>query len=479
MSDAQGKLEFTPHISKSSIRQYLSLPRADPCHLFYLHCLETDSHFLSSGQTSDPDKSILVFTKAIYLPFTQDTSPSFQNIVQIVYQLAMRVFFRAEKSGRPEDIRSCIKFFRYLHGQWHQVSMKFPVPVTTVLVHALAMQVELGFGDVDQDMEEMAGLCDELLNSEISIGFVTDPIADFARTVDVHSLFRDGRECRICSEKVIDCLRKAMLRLPGLHLVSTVLARSLYDRFVVAPSDDDYEEAMVILEALLAFRDSGDEPSSHKVEALDLASLLAISRFDAYGKPEDLEHAIYCYRAVLDAASIDDPRRAVIIKHLSYFEGLRLDGTAYAKQAISMPPESGKIPPFRELIASLPGPIAVKPNPTESVRKHLDALRASFTYQLDIADVKDAIKYCRRLLVSYPRSDLAGAAHIALGELLLRAFHLTHKTKYLDKAISSTRDGINTVNLLSSRGALVNGLISYLSTRLELLHHEEDLHELM
>jgi len=43
----------------------------------------------------------------------------------------------------------------------------------------------------------------------------------------------------------------------GLHEVSIVLARSLYICFVVAPSDDDYEEGMVLLGTILTFRGSG------------------------------------------------------------------------------------------------------------------------------------------------------------------------------------------------------------------------------
>ena len=71
------------------------------------------------------------------------------------------------ESRRPEDVKSCIRYFWCLHQQWHEVSMKFPVPVAIALVHALVMQVELEIGDVDEDIEEMAGLCDELLNSDI------------------------------------------------------------------------------------------------------------------------------------------------------------------------------------------------------------------------------------------------------------------------------------------------------------------------
>ena len=115
--------------------------------------------------------------------------------------------------------------------------MKLPIPVMTVLAQTLALHVELNLGDVDEDIEEMADLCDELLNSDISIRFVTKPIADFVRAITVY--FTDRMEWKIRSEKVTACLRRAIVCLPGLDPVTIALARSLLSRFVVAHSDDD------------------------------------------------------------------------------------------------------------------------------------------------------------------------------------------------------------------------------------------------
>ena len=432
-------------------------------------------------QLDDLDESILIFTKAIYLPLpltlvTKDAPSSFLNIVQIFYHLATKVFFRAKDSGQPDDVRSCIQFFRYLHGQWHDISMTFPVPVTTVLVHTLAMQVALELGDVDQAIDDMAGLCDELLNADISIRFMTGPIEHFAGAINAHP--RDHLEWRIRSEKAIDFLRKATLRLPGLHQVSMVLAQSLFIRFVVTPSGDDYEEGMAILDRILAFHGPGDEPSSHRGEALSLAALFSGAQFHAYGKPMDLEHAIYRHRALLDGTSIEDPNRAHRIDRLAYLQGMRLDGTANTQDAVSVPPNAEKLPSFRELIASFPGPMAAKPDWKE-LMKHVGILISRIDQLTDVADIKDGIKYCRLLLISYPHNMLATTAQSALGMLLDRAFRLTHEIGYLNEAISSTRVAINAVDSVSSRVALVGGLISYLSTRLELQCHEEDLHELM
>ena len=68
---------------------------------------------------------------------------------------------------------------------------------------------------------------------------------------------------------------------------------------------------------------------------------------------------------------------------------------------------------------------------------------------------------------------------MALGRLLNRAFELTHEIRFLNVAISFTRDSINAVDPLRPRVGLFEGLILFLLKRLELQGHEEDLQELM
>ena len=477
-------------VSWNSLPTSLSPPFESGCHypelilvvfsMPHFLSLGTGLRFLSSWPQGDPEQSMMLrCTKAVFLPFTHDTLFSFPNIVQIFFHLTTGVLLRAMASRRPEDVKCCIRYFRYLHEQFHEVFMKFNFPVTTAaLVHALAVQVEWELGDVDQDIEEMASLCDELLNSDIPIHSLTGAIADFARAL--HVCFKRPSEVKTCSEKVIDCLRKAVVRLPGLHQVSMVLAGFLCIRFGAALSDDDYEEGMEILNRILTFRGSGDESSPYRRVASGFAAFFAVARFNLYGKPEHLEDAIYRFRTVLDETSIGDPVHDACTGLLSCFERLRLDDTQNTLDPLFFPSESRKLPSFRDLIDSLPDPKVVKPKSLETSVEHIDALNTSYIDQLtDIANIEDGIKYCRHLLVSYPRSGLSPAAQEALGSLLYRAFQFNHKIEYLNEAISTMRDGINTTNLLGSRETFFLKVISFLSTRLELLHHEEDLHELM
>ena len=83
--------------------------------------------------------------------------------------------------------------------------MKFPIPVMAVLAQTLAVQVELNLGDVDEDIEEITDLCDELLNSDISVEFVINPIADLASAIKVN--LKGHLDWKIRSDKVMNCPR--------------------------------------------------------------------------------------------------------------------------------------------------------------------------------------------------------------------------------------------------------------------------------
>ena len=402
-----------------------SLPTSPsrPLGSVFLNCLPFPPSFLcqtlaigtfARQQQGDLEQSILSFTKAIYLPHTRDTPPSFLNIVHTFYHLALGVFIRVEESRRPEDVKCCIRYFRYVHEQWHEVSMKFPFPVSTALIHALAVRVDLELGDVDQDIEEMADLCDELFNSDISIQSLTHPIAAFARAIHLH--FKSHFEWEFRSEKVTGCLRKACSRSiqgGGIGQGCRLRRRSICRVWEVRAPSVPRLMGLLLKVPIVLF-------SSHNSLAL--------------------------------------------------------------KDLLSIPPGSAKLPSFRDLIASLPEAMAAGPN-SETFVKHVQAFRANYNniIQLtDVANIEDGAKYCQYLRVSYPHSAHASVTLLASSCILCRAFECTQKIGYLNDAISVTRDVINTADgPLGLRVAFLLWLISLLSTRLKLLCHEEDLHELM
>ena len=456
----------------------LSLPRSDPRRAFYVQILARTrfERYELSEQQEDVEKSIVGFTEAIYLSLPRNTILPCTSIFQIFYHLTLSLYSRAERFRYPDDVKYCILYLRYLRGHWRD----FLPSVTTTLVCALAVQVKLGLGDVGQDIEEMACLCDELLNSDISIILLTRPIMAFVKIVQARTPTEPSVQGDMPSEKVIGCLRKAMTHLPDIHDVSYLLALSLLNRFFRTPSNDDYKEAMDVLNTIINFREPTDRPSPFWGAASQLAGFLASFQFNVDGKPEHLEQAISHFRTYVDGTSLEDPHRPVIVEQLSWLQKFRSQATGSVPRALSSTYGSAKLPSFQDMTDSLPELDPVNGVSPTTISKHFNALQAAFTDRLtNMADIEDGAKYCRKLLASYPSSGLTPPARAALGFLFHRAFKCTNEIEYLDEAISAARDHVNTTDPPIYRDLSRFILMSCLSFRLDLLRRVEDLDELM
>ena len=437
--------------------------------------------YMLSGQREDLERSILGFTEAVFLPLPGDTRPPFLNLVQTFYYLTLAIFFAAKEFQGPANVNFCISYLRYLRGHWHEVPIDIPLFVTATLVRALAVQVEINLGDVDLDIEEMAVLCSELLDSDISTKSLTQPIVDFARTVDARLRGTPGGQ--FFSGQVIDCLRKATMRLPDVHDISIALARSLFERCDTPQVlDSDQVEGMAALDKLINVRAAGDRPPSpYRKVALKLAAKFATGQFFAYGRPELLEQAIYHIRRLLDETPFEDPHRAIIIGQLSFLQGKRYPTVTPDSQTVqSSTSESNKHLSFHDLTASLSVLNSAEPIPRAICMQHIQRLNElhlnDFT---DIADIEGGIEYCRQLLACCPDSQLAPLARFTLLSLFFRAFSSTHEIKYLNEGISAAREDVDPAHRLIPRFHPYLVLISFLSVRLRLLRRRDDLDELM
>src|SRR6266851_3538718 len=224
-----------------------------------------------SKQTDALEQSILYFTEAILLPHALDSEGDPVDIVKVFYFLAGAIFHRADEYRRPEDVKHCVVYLRYMRGHCREVLNRPRFAVTELLVRAMAVQVVMEIGDVVQDLEEMADLFYELLNSNTSIAALTPPITTFAGAIDHH--FGGVLHRQSPSKRLFECLRKAQICLPDQHDVSIVLAKCLFNRFKTTPLDDDYKEGMAILDKIILFRGSGDTSSPYRERALKLAGM--------------------------------------------------------------------------------------------------------------------------------------------------------------------------------------------------------------
>ena len=446
------------------------------------------ARYTSKRQEHDLDQSIIRFTEAIFLPPPWDLCTLDLDIIEIFHYLTLAIYTRSRDTRQPEDVKRCVTYLRYLHGQWHQDPDILPFPVTSVLVYALAIQVEMELGDAVQDIEEMAGLCDELLNNQadVSLASSTEAIITFVETIAAHNEESVNPGAKFLSEKVIECLRKANFCLPDSHGLSIVLAGSLFVRYKKTNSDDDYKEGMAILDEIVNFRGPGDMPSTHREGASVLATNFTLTQFYIDGKPEHLEQAIYRLRNSLDDTSLEGPTRLFFIEVLSMFEvfsclyfGGRVDFYPLLSSFFS-DSESGR-PSFRDLTASLDELKDVNFLSMPPLVKHCRALLiiCSHSGHFTVADIKDALDYCRTLLSSHPASPLSPYVHSALAELLDRAFERTEEIEYLNEAISVLRVNLNTSGSLDLRLHSQRRLAWCLSTRLCRLGRREDLDEVM
>jgi len=466
----------------------LSLPISDAQRAFHVQGLAGMSYerYTSKRQEHDLDQSIIRFTEAIFLPLPWDLCTL--NIIEMFHYLTLAIYTRSRDTRQPEDVKRCITYLRYLHGQWREDPNILPFPVTSVLVYALAIQVELELGNAVQDIEEMAGLCDELLNTQadISLASSTETITTFVETIAARNEESVDSGGKCLSEKVIECLRKANVCLPDSHGLSVVLAESLFVRYKETYLDDDYKEGMAILDEIVNFRGPGDMPSTYREGASELVANFTMTRFYIDGKPEHLEQTIYRLRNLLDGTSLEGPARLFFVEVLSMFEGF---SCFYFGGRVNFDPllsslasdsESG-FPSFRDLTASLDEMKDVKTLSTPLLLKHFRALLVicSYSTHFTMADIKDALDYCQTLLSSHPASPLCPYFHSALAELLYRAFGRTEEIEYLNEAISVLRVNFNTLGSLYLRIHSLRRLTSCLSTRLCRLGRREDLDEVM
>ena len=458
----------------SSYQNTLSLPRSDPRRLLCtqgLAFVRLESYY-SSGDKDDLEQSILAFTEAVFLPRPWDTYPL--NIVGIFSLIAIAISYRAEKSRQPGDVKSCIMYLRYLREQGgHSNSNRFPIPITAPLIRTLMVHIELGLGDVHQDIEEMAALLDELIKSDTSMLSLDSLIMNFAEAV-----YRDlvGQvEWRIPSDKVIECLRNARMRLPDLYQASLVLARSLQIRFLMAPSDEDYKEGMAILHNILTCCNAGGMPSPFRDIALRWAAIFETAQFYTHGKPEHLEQAIRYYRSWLDVA-LEDPDRPFITALVSRLQGQRFHDLGLS--GLCTP--SANLPSIKDMMATLAEFDPVKPISMAMVEGFFNGVNLTLLQDLtDIVDIERCIKFCEQSIASYPSSHSAPLARLSLGFLFGRAAEYTGEIKYLNQAISITRENINLAYVRPLRDDPVVSVIQLLQLRLENFRNREDLDELM
>ena len=420
----------------------------------------------------DLEQSILRLTELIFLPRSWDRSPI--NILQRFCHISIALFLRVNASRQPEDVKHSTIYLRYLRRQSHEALNVTHSLVTGIFVRVLGVQVELKLGNVMSDIEEMAVLCHELLNSDISTTSLTGPIMALTRAVE--SQLASWVDHRETLEKVVPCLREANRRLPDLDEVSIMIAGLLYSRFVVTYSDDDYEEGTAVLEKI-------NRLSLWHEEALGMIAVFAHTRSSMIRKPEYLEDAIHRFRTFLDGSSLEDTSDPITLQSFALLQKVRFDDFGVTEDPQDKYSRNSKLfvpPSFRDLSVSLASSNSGE-SPSKATELQHNMALVSLLQNTDVADLQEAVEYCRRLgASSHSHRELAPQANMTLGVLLHRAFLCSSKIEYLNEAISIYRAHINNPPLLQRmQCAVIQGLIACLSIRFHVLHYREDFNEIM
>ncbi|KAI0292644.1 CHAT domain-containing protein [Multifurca ochricompacta] len=291
-------------IITSHQRALSRIPRSHPLYTACIHLLAKSrfKRYELSEQKEDLDKSIVHYTEAIFLP------PSwgfYLNVVQVFFQLVISLLRRSNEFEQPEDVKCAVEYLRYLRGLPLDI---FEVPrnvVTTSLVRALDIQVELEV-DGTGDIEEMVILCQELLACHSSENGPTGAIFALINTI----------LCKFCQGKqvepldgVIKYLRDALKTSPpGSHVVLHGLAASLSIRYMTNYSKDDYDEAMTLLESVIASSPLPDDQIRASRNAyLQRLAKWYTTKFSRTNDIKDLEEVIKCRRVLLASADTSHP----------------------------------------------------------------------------------------------------------------------------------------------------------------------------
>ncbi|KAI0298389.1 CHAT domain-containing protein [Multifurca ochricompacta] len=469
------------------------IPRSHPDYTAYIHHLATSRFncYKLSKQKEDLDKSIVHYTEATFLPPSWGSN---LNVVQVFCRLVLSLLYRSKESNQPEDAKRVVEYLRYLRGlplKTFKVSRKV---VTTSLVEALGIQVELEAGGTG-DIEEMMILCQELLTCHSSANYPTDAINTFFIAILRKFIQRKQVEPL---DGVIQFLRDA-LRIcpPDFHQVPLGLAITLETRYQIKYSIDDYDEAMTLFESVIA------SSSQFQIQASESAANLVLIRAMIYPNPEYLEEAISRFRTLPASSSLDNDVHTFVMAFLARTRlknfGLTeaLQDARYFTSKVASLASSSDLSTFDEVDAVRAAyPMAVVEEKIRNLRElisktppgnsnhntHIEDLvgwyKTKFSRTNDITDLEEVIK-CRRILVaSADTSHLYGClpAH-SLGSDLYMAFKCSNKMEYLDESITVHRGVLDMQCAQPFRLGLIRLLAQSLSERMGLLGRRQDLDE--
>ena len=453
------------------------LPRSDftrPSVLLQVAALRTQRCVLSD-QKSDLDKAITHLTEAVLLLSTQ-------RIVYALFHLATILRSRFECANQPDDLKSSIKYLRFLRIKFHSLEA-FDIPpasgdLPSKLFHALAHNLALTPGEMVHDLEEMVSLIPEFITADILTLHRKLAISAFSGAVTIlkTEMYRQADTQRVFN-RAIEVLRDAAALNPDPE-ISYALAWCLAVRFETTRMMNDCEEAITNFDSVVATCSPGNNLTVIERNAMKLIPVLLISRGNLSPTPENLEDAIHRLRTFVPySLSWDDEDRTELINAIDAFTHQRFKYFGVTGDT------GGKLPDPNLNIR--PVSYFVLPDGQTSSQNQEKLYRLS-DFALAImngekTDVEAAVKASRKLISLQQSSDQWSPSSdfaLAFAGILLRAYLRTKILDYLNEAITTYHD----LHKISAAPKLTHfdvgcELHHSLFERFRLLHLPQDIEE--
>ena len=452
------------------------LPRSHPDRLTILCQLAgvQSQRFCHLSQRSDLDKAITHLTEAILLS-------SSQRIVFTLFNLAGFLLSRYTCCSRPDDIRSSIKYFRFLRISFYSLEA-FDIPHTygdlpTNLFHALALNLVLTPGEMVQDLEEMVPLIPEFITANAMTYHRKHAIRAFGITVNdlVAEIFR-REDTRPIGDRAIQVLREASVLNPDQD-IAWALAMCLTSRFETTSMMNDCEEAITNFDRAIASYSPGNDLTPMEGAAIMLNIGLLVSRVNLSPTPENLEDAIHHLRTFV-SYPLGDEDHTMLTKILNAFTDRRFKYFGVTGSSGGTPRDPS--------IETLPFCCLTQPSGSEIMSQSREKCLRLYNFSTAIKNgdnVEAAVEASRKLIPLQQSSDqwsLWPELNWGFADVLWSAHQRTERLDYLNEAITRYRDLYKASAASKMSHFQVGcGFCLTLKTRFGLLHLPQDFAEVM
>ena len=452
------------------------LPRSHPIRptLLYVLADVRTPRFGSSNQRSNLDKAITHLTEAVLLTSTQHT-------VLFLFHLAVLLLSRFTHYKQPDDLKSSIKYLRFLRVNFRSLEA-FNIPhasgdLPTNLFHALARNLSLteAPGEMARDIAEMIPLIPEFITADILTHQQKLAIKAFSMAFNTLNTEILRQEDTQVLDRAIQVLRKAMMLNQDLW-ISHALAMCLAFRFERTLVMEDCEEAMANFDRIVATCSPENSPTEMQDTAMGRITLLLLSRVNISPRPEYLEDGIHRLRAFVTYSSSDQVR-AHLTGILETFAQRRLKyfGVAGNSSGKALNPVTIAVSYYHPRQRPDASQIQKK---IHHLRDVISAIRGG-----KITDVEAAIEVNRQMIPPHQSSDQwtwASEPARMFADVLIFAYQRTKRLDYLNEAITTYRD----FRKMSATPKMIHfdvgwKLHSCLSMRLNLFRLPQDLEEHM